>query len=184
MSINDTSCCGTRELDGVSNEPPEALIREMIEDEFQTSHYDFGARKLEKRWNPVFAFVIFSDTNAKTYGSRRPRQYSGEKFAAYLKTHKLGTVTASVKRTNPNHTGRRGVFLRVWVWAMDFKALKAWAKDHMTQEDEGDETWHNFSGKTGETRPPRCTFCGTPVKTGFQREHWEIVKRQQVVKQP
>lgn len=134
MSICDTACCGTRELDGVSDEPPETLIREMIEEGFLESHYDFSGSRLTKKWNPCFAFVVFTDTNAKSYTGHN-RRYTGKKFAAYLEAHKLGTVTASVRRTNPNHSGRKGVFLQVWVWAMDFKALKVWAKDHMTRED-------------------------------------------------
>ena len=57
------------------------------------------------------AFLIFSDhAHALSNGSR---------LAAFIKKKKLGTVTATRSKVNPNS----GNAIKVWVWAVDKKAV-------------------------------------------------------------
>jgi hypothetical protein len=113
MHIAPTSCCGLREISGLSyhNTPGEAM-REFALGATRLNYVRSG-RVL------VCSHVIFSAADgANDYG---------DKFAAYIRRHKLGTIAISRRLTNPNS----GNPLKVWVWSINKTALLAWARKHI-----------------------------------------------------
>ena len=118
MSLEELSCCGMRELDGVSNNAPIGLLQKMCGD-LCDSYYSEENTKL----NSNFAFIVFSDTFHRG-------KHSGRRFAGYIRRYKLGNVVESPIRVNPN-TGHK---LRVWTWAVDWKAMKKWWEKHRKED--------------------------------------------------
>lgn len=106
MDLRAMSCCGFKELSGLSyghNGDPAAQMR------------DFHARATRIGFN--FGCVLFTATARAKYGRT---------FAAYITEHKLGELTVGHLALNPN-TGHK---VQGWIWAVDKPALAAWAKAH------------------------------------------------------
>lgn len=85
------------------------MVRDFLEKISPHTPY-LGA---EMRRRDKFRFVIFTDINKRTYGSR---------LAAYIVEHKLGDVIETGQHKNPNSRN----MVRVWVWTLDHRALKLW----------------------------------------------------------
>ena len=101
-SLNGLSCCGVREIDGLRL---------------------FGVRKSMKDIAPDIlhgcAFVIFTGVVSENVSENA--QY-GQRFAKYIIKNRLGEVTASPRRLNPNSQN----MLAVWIWTVDHEALARW----------------------------------------------------------
>lgn len=94
-------CCGVGELSGVSAEP--ALTLQMLINSSSLIRGNGIARR--------GAFIFTSNSRLKeNYGTR---------LAAFITTHKLGTVTSLDRFTNPN-TGNP---ITIFVWYIDAKAV-------------------------------------------------------------
>ena len=117
MALVELSCCGVRELHGVSDTPPIELLQETCQE-----LYDYYSYKYNEL-NGNFAFIVFSDTVHRG-------RHNGRRFAGYIRRYKLGTVVESPIRVNPN-TGHK---LRVWTWAVDWKAMKKWWEKHRKED--------------------------------------------------
>jgi len=110
IEICNLECCGIRELNGLSD--AESSKEALLSFYYNTSYIDADR----------FRYVIFSQ--ALSYRCGRTPAY-GEKFASYLRNLRVGSVkiatTEDVKNPNSNN------FLKVWIWTVDWDALKAWA---------------------------------------------------------
>lgn len=101
---NSAISCGVKQLHRLfSTFPHPQDSRSILIDAFR-----------QNRFSPYYCMIVFSDT------IRKPSR--GTRLAKYIKDNKLGTVTASPVRTNPNSRNR----IRTWIWCVDRKALKKW----------------------------------------------------------
>lgn len=128
MDIRGLACCGVREISGLSwsRGRAEDFMREFCRREFSAEEWQRQPR----------AFYIFSQANPPNAGQvvtrydgrrrRLPVATYGDHFCAYIRGHHLGTVAETGSRRNPNS----GNNVKVWVWAVDQEALKAWARAH------------------------------------------------------
>lgn len=101
------------------------------------------------------AFYIFTD---KGYLSK------GASLRNYIRWHKLGTVTETPSRKNPNSSNR----LTVWIWAYDERAFTEWWKTHRKPEDRSMCTEckkpHAVRGvEPEESECQCCRDCGNPM---------------------
>lgn len=104
-TLEDTTCCGLDEIDGL-NSTPELTLKDICADKYP-SWEDDAMRH---------AFILFTDVWSRG---------RGRALAAYIKKHKLGIVIQTPHlRKNPNSGNR----IRVWVWAPNENNLKAWWK--------------------------------------------------------
>lgn len=107
-------CCGVVEFQQLRfHETSLSALKELCEWRYQED--------MIKR-----PFVLFSQTaggnHAGTYGDR---------LAAYIVKRKLGTVTSAPEMLNGN-TNRK---IKVWLFGINERALKAWAADHDIEPD-------------------------------------------------
>lgn len=118
MTLKQMSCCGMRDLSGLSDHetPKEAMVAFVLTSCPRVSRYNWDARKCEKLRQLNFSHVIFSEAN------NEHRRY-GENFATYIRRNKLGTVVASERRVNPNS----GNQVKFWVWTLNKHNLVDWA---------------------------------------------------------
>lgn len=115
MRVNETSCCGLREISGLSEHRTPAIAMQAFCRFSLGLDYNYNGRlgrTLE------FSHAVFTAATGKN-------DY-GEKFAAFILRNKLGTVTPSQRRNNPNS----GNPLKVWVWTLHQTNVKKWAQKH------------------------------------------------------
>lgn len=98
--VEDTTCCGLRELSGLFGDPKSNVLA-VCEDRYLEEHNS--------------AFIMFSDVYSLG---------NGRKLAAYIRRNGLGTLTKTRAKRNPNS----GNSIMVWVWATNDKNLRAWFK--------------------------------------------------------
>lgn len=101
MALEETSCCGVREFDGVrdyANRPEEAM--DMIA----------RARIVD---DERFRFVIFTDVNSCTHIKAVER---------YVNKNKLGTFTKTALKKNPNTANK----IRVYILDLNATKLRSW----------------------------------------------------------
>ena len=109
MYIRDCACCGVKEI---------ANLREYHTT--KEAMQDFCRHNL--RWGKlatcrhVFFTQATGDNNEK-YGNR---------FAAFILKHNLGSVVRTKGDVNPNS----GNYLIMWVWTVNWKATKNWWKEN------------------------------------------------------
>ena|SRR3990167_9141073 len=115
IEIIDTACCGLLEIDGLShyNNSKEAMLDVCHE--------------LELKYNskPNCAFLLFTGVVKDEYG---------QKFAEYIRKHKLGTVKAGGESYNPNSTH----IINAWLWKVDGQRLKQWYVKNNKDKDDND----------------------------------------------
>ena len=99
MTIRDTFCCGVKELDYIEYESSREIMQEIYESERD------------------FAFILFTATS---------EMKEGRNLAKYIKKHKLGSVTRSPSRINPNTHNH----ISVWVWSVNHNAINRWGNKH------------------------------------------------------
>lgn len=93
-------------------------MMELIESEISC-----GVAELSNLWNPTIAdvmdlpveglrpaFIVFSDVAGS----------NGDKLAKLIKKHKLGTLTVTRPKTNPNSGNK----IKVWAWSVDQSKFK------------------------------------------------------------
>jgi hypothetical protein len=114
MDIEETSCCGLRELSDLSD---------TIADNVRTVWEDM------KDHETFYPHVFFTDAYAR---GEKASGTNGYKLAQLIEKNKLGVITASPAKINPNSGNK----LVVWVWTVDKKALVA----HFIGEDD-EEDW-------------------------------------------
>ena len=104
-TLQDTTCCGLDEIEGLEGSPEETLLHVCEE------KYDIGWGDGAKH-----AFLMFTDTT---------KSGRGKQLAEYIEKHGLGYVDKTRKaRRNPN----TGNYVSVWIWSPNEKALKKWWK--------------------------------------------------------
>ena len=110
VELYDTSCCGMKELEGVSEYVPQEVLTNVAQDAGTEVNY---------------AYVIFSDIK-----SHQKRLHSGWGLASYITKHRLGTTT----RVGPARNPHSGNSLYVWVWTVNVKVLTK----HLEKLNDGD----------------------------------------------
>lgn len=103
MEINDTRCCGLKEIDGLSgyDNPKEAMLdlcKIMRED------HDLP---------PNFAYILFTGVIKDGYGQR---------FTNFIRRNKLGSVRAGKQTRNPNSSN----VINAWLWQINIEGLNRW----------------------------------------------------------
>lgn len=111
IEIRGLDCCGIRELidiDAYLTEP-EQIIADVCEEYYIHEHR--------------CAFYLFSDIQDKK---------SGKELSSFIKKNKLGTITMSPVRVNPNSDNS----LRVYLWTISRANLrKYWYKNCRKDEE-------------------------------------------------
>lgn len=126
ITLYDLECCAGKEVAGLMNtKTPEQAMKEVCH----------GLKKFGGNLGTPPGFILFSaivkvdekadDLNNEYLSNHGLKNLGyGEAFAAYIKEHKLGTVTKCPARPNrinhPNH------IVRMWMWCPDPKRLTAW----------------------------------------------------------
>lgn len=118
MELNETSCCGMNEIEGLSHSrtAKEAMLAfcQYIEDEEGGDYnYDTGDYEPTRTSLRPLAQYVFTGTTDAKYGPQ---------FKAYILENKLGSVVESRAKRNPNS----GNMVRAWIWTPSTKSLKAW----------------------------------------------------------
>jgi len=102
--VEDMSCCGVREIDGIQGQSAPLTLLDVAEHRFEEDGVNRAA-------------YIFTDTT----DSR-----AGTKLAKYIKDHNLGDVIRTKARLNGN-SGNRVV---VWTWVVKQANFRSWFKQH------------------------------------------------------
>lgn len=98
MNLDDTSCCGLKEIDWLSTDPKLDVL-EVCEERF-----DEGDK---------FAFVLFTDISTSDYGRN---------LSSYISRRGLGRIVKTKSKKNHNS----GNMLKVYVWEISTGNLKSW----------------------------------------------------------
>lgn len=107
--IRDTSCCGVAEIVHIGETSSVELILDAVgEDRYE----DDGQNG---------AFYFFTDIG---------RARRGHDLAKYIRDHKLGKVSRSEAKRNPN-TGNRVI---IFTWALQGNSFKAWYRKRHPKE--------------------------------------------------
>ena len=109
MSLEELSCCGIREFDGLVTSP-QSNVKEMIKNWLN-----------EKENGSPYTFILFSDIHTTTRGINT---------AKYIKNNKLGSIKETRKKRNPN----TGNILKIWIWAINEKTTRQWAKQNLPEK--------------------------------------------------
>lgn len=135
MDIRNLSCCGIQELTDISDLPnPDSVIMRLVQQHYRPASRYYGARK--PRLHRFSGFYIFSEVAVTYDEDNRARKSSkptcqvgyGKALARYIRTHKLGHVSAS--RTARNRVNHPDHGLIVYTWAPSQRGLRAWAANH------------------------------------------------------
>lgn len=114
LILQETSCCGLRDIEGLCERTPkEAMINVC---------YDFFRDEMDS------AFILFTGVTKKRYG---------QKFKKYILDNKLGTVIETESKRNPNSSNR----IKTWVWTLNVTKLKSWFKINRKDMCVDDECW-------------------------------------------
>lgn len=132
MYVRSMSCCGVREISGLSGHPSApAAMRAFVAYVQNPRIYPSVAEETKKvkdkdetfaaDFNQRFRYVFFTQANPAKLS---PTGY-GFRFAAFIRKHKLGEVViaSEVDHINPNS----GNHLAMWTWTVDHEALNRWA---------------------------------------------------------
>lgn len=126
MDVEHThSCCGAHELIGSSDiESQEDAIDALIE-----------IAKVRYVEHNTCAFYIFTGVTDEG---------TCQEFAEAIRSERLGTVTKSRDKVNPNSENE----IAVWIWAVNDNRYRKWAitkgidaKDYDDDDDEPDWDW-------------------------------------------
>ncbi len=106
VQVNQTQCCGFKEIDGIeyANTPEETkqALKDVCRDFFDGEDA---------------AFLFFTGVSKERYG---------QKFKALILKNKLGTIIETKAKRNPNS----GNAIKAWVWTVNRKNFKEYAKKH------------------------------------------------------
>jgi hypothetical protein len=119
MHYKHLMCCGVIELNWICSRTPEDIITRLnkVDDgHLYPLQYLHGQHHATKPQFP-YAFLVFSQAGAGgTYG---------EDLAKFIRKNKLGGISTTINAYKNPNSGNK---LRVWLWAVDKKALLAWWK--------------------------------------------------------
>ena len=106
--LEETSCCGVLEYDGVTGQTPTKILLNICENKYDN-------------WEGYkSAFITFTDV---------AKSSNGKNLYSYILKNKLGTVVKTRARTNPN-TRRK---IKIWVWSPNETNLRKWYKSEKKQ---------------------------------------------------
>lgn len=111
MRVDNTSCCGLNEIVGVAYNSPQDVMRMVCE------YKNLSDTKDNRDYVPL---MFFTDTIYK----KKPAVQSGQSFAKFIEDNKLGVLSKSTIRINPNSSNR----IRCWIWSVNFPNLINWYK--------------------------------------------------------
>lgn len=109
--IQHTSCCGVSELSGITDYADPKVILEV------------AANNRFRDGDANGAYYIFTDTGRGTYGNR---------LRKYIEDNKLGTVSQTKGKRNPN-TGNSVI---LYTWMLNVRGFKAWYRKNYPSEAE------------------------------------------------
>ncbi|MFA5695834.1 MAG: hypothetical protein WC917_00010 [Bacilli bacterium] len=100
IGINNLDCCGIEELVDIADyeTEPKTIIVDICTNYFENENQ--------------CAFYMFSDIQ---------RKRSGKNLCKFIKKHKLGLITQSPSRVNPNS----GNSLTIWIWTINKRNLRS-----------------------------------------------------------
>lgn len=116
---HDFNCCGIVEISGLSpyaKDSKGALRDFMIHVNKEIEQKKIGG--YDRSQGPKFRFAIFSQAGHKTL--------YGTSFADLIEEKGLGNIVHTRFARNPNS----GNPVKVWIWELDFKAIKQYLKDN------------------------------------------------------
>lgn len=127
MDFQATHCCGIQEITQLSNhETAEEAMENFCRSVFGNSR-KVSYRGLPAKKSTMFSFYMFTAAVYGTFRQKEDKYYRrpyGAEFAAFIKTHKLGSVSTQRARTNyafhPDHK------VQAWLWRPNVKNLEAW----------------------------------------------------------
>lgn len=109
--LEDTSCCGIREIHDLEDSSPETLAQ-------------VGEQRYEG--NNKCTFITFSDAI---------RYRHGEALCSYIRNNGLGKVITSEAKKNP----KSGNMIRMYCWTVNDKAFKKWYDKYRSKHEDEDE---------------------------------------------
>ena len=109
INIGHTTCCGIKDIDGISNTTPKETIRQV------------GKRVLEGN---RFAFIMFSSNDGDK------KNGYGDQLKKYIEKHGYGTVIATESAKNPNSER----MIKGFLWQVDVDAVMKDYSDTVDQE--------------------------------------------------
>lgn len=128
LNIEDMSCCGIKEISGISS-------RQDFTESFISFIGDHGFSPRDKKDKGFCRFLLFSQASR----SPNPVRGYGENFKKWILAHKFGKVSSTggdVK--NPNS----GNYLKIYIWTVDWEAIRKWfLADSRRLEQLGDYLW-------------------------------------------
>lgn len=138
MDFQATHCCGIQEITQLSQhenaeEAMENFCRSVFGNTRKVSYRGLQAKKSTMFSFYMFTAAVYSESQQKKHDDQYYRPYGAE-FAAFIKTHKLGSVSTQRARTNyafhPDHK------VQAWIWRPNIKTLEAWwiIKDEQQQQ--------------------------------------------------
>ena len=101
--ISRLNCCGINEIADIYENHPDIITNQIAKDYVEKGNQS--------------AFYIFSDIGDKKIGNS---------LAKYIKKNKLGLITKSPSRINPNS----GNSLKVWIWTLNKQNLRNYWNKH------------------------------------------------------
>ena len=104
--LSRTACCGLRQIDGLSNHKPKEAMKRVCRGFFRS-----GMKG---------AFIAFTEAS---YSFQTESTY-GKDFKKFIEKNKLGDVTETKSKRNPNSGNK----LITFVWAVKPTNLKNWYK--------------------------------------------------------
>lgn len=94
--LEDMTCCGIKELEGIQGSSPESIVNDIAEDWFSDTPR---------------AFIVFSC---------QQKNKAGNHLATYIKRNGLGSVVRDKAKYNPNS----GNPISVWLWRVNNAAIR------------------------------------------------------------
>lgn len=118
ISIRSTSCCGLREVQGISNYNGKCRIgvTAMLRALMIPPGHVWSPR--EKLMRPAFPMVLFTQATANKDAAYR--LCYGDQIHQAITRLKLGTVTV----TEPVRNGNSGNTIRAYIWTPDWAAAE------------------------------------------------------------
>ena len=102
IQIHALQCCGVKEIAGISNDPIEGIMRDIVENRYMAS--------------VRCAYYLYTDA--------APSAPKGKELTEFIKSHDLGLVTIAPPARNPNS----GNVVTTFMWKINERNLFAWAK--------------------------------------------------------
>jgi hypothetical protein len=100
--IEQTNCCGFKEIDGLNDNTAKESLNQVCEDFFNGEDA---------------AFLFFTGVSKKRYG---------QNFKRLITKLKLGKIIETEAKRNPNSGNK----IKAWIWSVNKPKFKQYAKQH------------------------------------------------------